>query len=124
MSTVTGFSQNQVMNWSAESDLVTINDVDVELKSIFTKQGTSLTWVQEGYNTTQTNIYNITSATGNWDVQNQLGELDYVLTNGDESATFKVTGTSEGVTLLLIINNGENTPDDSYSFQLEIFTNL
>ncbi|WP_422106032.1 hypothetical protein [Winogradskyella sp.] len=113
------FSQSQ--DWSAESYLVTINGKDVEINSTLTLQGASLVWHQNGYNTAHSLTFMVTGSSGSWDAQNQLGTLTYNLTLDSDSATMTVTGTAEGISIALVIDNS-NTQIDSYSFEVETFT--
>ena len=123
--TVVSFSQNQNTEWSAESYLVSINGTDVEITSNLTMQGTTFTWEQLGYNTTNTNTFTIASVTGNWNMQDGIGELNYeLITSEDTLASLTVTGTTEGITLSLIVNGTNGATDNSYTFYIETFTNL
>ena len=123
MGTVAVFSQTQNADWSAENHLVNINGTDVEIRSTLTKQGLTFTWAQEGYNTSDSNTFTVLTAAGNWDVQNQLGEINYTLLQDEMPATLKVTGTTESIVVQLTIIR-PNQSDDLYSFEVETLTNL
>ncbi len=123
MGTVAMFSQSQNIDWSAENYLVNINGTNVEIKSVLTKQGNTFTWHQDGYNTDSSTDFTVVTATGNWDVQNQLGELNYTLLQDEMPATLKVTGTAESIVVLLTIIHPDQS-DDLYSFEVETLTNL
>lgn len=124
LGTVASYSQTQNLEWSAESYLVAINMVDVEITSNLTKQNSVFTWEQLGYNTSDTSTFNITAISGNWNAQDNIGALNYELTSDGLSAALTLTGTTEGITLLLSINGANNTTSDSYTFYIETFTNL
>lgn len=124
LGTVASYSQTQNLEWSAESYLVTINMVDVEITSNLTKQNSVFTWEQLGYNTSDTSTFNIAAISGNWNAQDNIGALNYELTSDGLSAALTLTGTTEGITLLLSINGANNTTSDSYTFYIETFTNL
>ncbi|MBO6881936.1 hypothetical protein, partial [Winogradskyella sp.] len=115
--------QTQNADWSAENHLVNINGTDVEIRSTLTKQGLTFTWAQEGYNTSDSNTFTVLTAAGNWDVQNQLGEINYTLLQDEMPATLKVTGTTESIVVQLTIIR-PNQSDDLYSFEVETLTNL
>jgi hypothetical protein len=126
LGTLITIAQNQNSEWSAESYLVAVNNVDVEIESHLTKQGNTFTWEQIGYNNTDTSTFNITSTTGNWNAQNHTGELNYDLTLSDgTTANLNISGTTEGISMLLIINVS-NTANESYAFyiDMETLTNL
>jgi hypothetical protein len=123
MGTVGISAQVENTDWWAENHSVNINGVDVEITSTLTKQGTTFTWFQDGYNTDSTTTFTVVTTTGNWDAQNQLGEINYTLLQGEMPATLKLTGTTEAVTFLLtIVRPGQD--DDLYSFEVETLTNL
>jgi hypothetical protein len=124
LGTILSFSQTQNVEWEAESFLVTINEVDVEITSNIIKQGTTLTWEQIGYNNSDTSSFAITAVSGDWDTQTSLGELNYNLTSGELSANLAVTGTTEGITMLLLISDVNGTLVNSYTFYIETFNNL
>ena len=116
------FSQQQ--NWTVESPLVSINGNDVELVSVLAKQGDSLTWEQHGYNTDNSNTFAVTSATGSWDAQSQTGALSYGLSIDGGTATLVLTGTEEGISATLTIEDAVNGNVDTYTFLVDSTTNL
>jgi hypothetical protein len=124
LSTILSFSQTQNLEWEAESFLVAMNGVDVEITSNMAKQGGTFTWEQIGYNNTDTSSFAITAVSGDWDTQTSLGELNYNLTLGELSASLAVTGTTEGITMLLIISDVNGTLVNNYTFYIETFNNL
>ena len=122
LGTTVMLSQNQ--DWSAESPLVTVNGTDVEINSVLTKQGSGFTWLQNGYNTTTSNVFTVNAVTGSWDAQDQLGELVYTLTLDNVPASLRVVGTPEDIVMELTVhNNGDPTPD-TYTFLIETTNNL
>ena len=116
------FPQNR--DWSVESPLVTINATDVEIDSVLTKQGDTLTWQQNGYNTNSSSTFGVTSATGSWDSQSRTGQLAYGLSMDGGTATLEVTGTAGDITVVLTIGDDTNGHADSYTFLVETATNL
>jgi hypothetical protein len=124
LGTILSFSQTQNLEWEAESFLVTINEVDVEITSNMTKQGGTFTWEQIGYNNTDTSSFAITAVSGDWDTQTSLGELNYNLTSGELSASLAVTGTTEDITMQLIVSDANGTLVSSYTFYIDTFNNL
>lgn len=124
LGTLISIAQTVTIEWSAESYLVALNDVDVEIESHLTKQDTTFTWEQIGYNNSDTNLFTVTSTAGNWDSQNNLGELTYELTTEDSSANLTLTGTTDGITLTLLVHGLNGSPNENYTFYIETLTNL
>ena len=115
---------SQAQDWTAESPLVNANGTQVEINSVLTKQGSTLTWLQNGYNTATTNVFTVSAVTGSWDAQSQTGELIYALSLNDVPASLKVTGTPEGIGMELTIEANGNGTLDSYTFLIERTINL
>lgn len=124
LGTMVSISQNQNIEWSAESFLIVANGTEVELTSNLTKQGTTFTWEQVGYNTTDTSTYTITATSGNWNTQDNIGELNYDLTLEELSANLTISGTEEGVIAILHINSADASGHDTYTFYIETLTSL
>jgi len=53
------FSQNQNLEWTAESFFIVANGTDVELTSNLTKQGSTFIWKQIVYNTSDTSTFTV-----------------------------------------------------------------
>ena len=125
MGSITVIAQSEHTDWSAESYLVAINETDVEITSNLSKQDATFTWEQVGYNNAiDTTAFAITTVTGNWNTQDNLGTLSYELSSDALSANLTVTGTTEGITLVLTINHPNSSTSDSYAFYIDTFTNL
>lgn len=122
MGTIVTFAQDQ--NWSVDSPLVNINGTDVELNSVLIKDGTSITWQQVGYNSTESYTYTITGVSGNWNSQTHQGELIYDLSIDNTAARLEVKGNSEGIILVLTMTVEGNSSEDRYEFITENITNL
>ncbi|WP_299101958.1 hypothetical protein [uncultured Winogradskyella sp.] len=125
LGTLFSFSQNEHIDWSAQSYLVGVNGTEVELNNNLTKQGTNFTWVQNGYNnTSETSSFNISLVTGNWNTSDNTGEIQYDLTTEDSTASLIINGNAEGIIVVLSINDVNEIAAESYTFYIESLTNL
>lgn len=122
--TIVGYGQSESLNWTGECYLVTINEVNAEISSSLTKQGSTFTWVQQGSNTSDTEIFSIVSTSGNWDNQAKLGELNYNLILAELTGFLSVTVTNEGVLITLRINGQNGNDHYNYVFTMDTFTIL
>ena len=124
MGSITAFAQGDNLEWDAKSYLVSIDNYDVEIESNLGKQGSTFTWEQVSNLSSRTQQYTVTSVTGNWDAQQNLGNLSYTLSSEDDGATLSVVGTTEGITMEFTILDGNGSPFKSYVFTIDTFTNL
>ena len=124
MGSIMVFAQSENLEWDAKSYLVSIDNYDVEIESNLGKQGSTFTWEQVSNLSAQTQQYSVTSVTGNWDAQQNLGNLSYTLSSEDDGATLSVVGTTEGITMGFTILDGNGSPFKSYVFIVDTFTNL
>tara|TARA_R110002051_G_scaffold289798_1_gene352907 strand:- start:309 stop:686 length:378 start_codon:yes stop_codon:yes gene_type:complete len=122
--TLVAFSQNNT-HWEAESFIVSINDIDVAITSNLSKQNGIFTWEQISNLSSQSTQYEITSTTGNWDAQLNIGSISYMLTTEDNTnATLTIRGITEELTMHLIIYDASGHLLKDYIFIIENFTNL
>lgn len=122
---IMAFAQGENLEWDAKSYLVSIDNYDVEIESNLGKQGSTFTWEQISNFSTLTVQYSITSISGQWDLQQQTGQLNYTLTSSTaESATLLVLGTDEGVSMTFTLVDANGDGSKTYEFTLESFTNL
>ncbi len=124
LGTALSFSQSTNSDWTAESPLVSINEVAVEIASHLSKTGTNIIWEQTQGTNTDSNTFVITNSSGSWDTQTNLGQLDYDLTLDDTIASLTVIGTSEEITINLTIYQPDGSVGSTYDFDIETFTNL
>lgn len=123
MATLMSFSQNPHIEWSAQSDLINANGVNVTLASSISKQNTTITWQQVSNNATQTSTFTILSVSGIWDSQSSTGEINYSISSDGTEGNFKLLGNAEGITATLsFYESGVVT--DTYIFQLNSITQL
>ncbi|EDP71912.1 hypothetical protein FBALC1_12462 [Flavobacteriales bacterium ALC-1] len=109
------------MQWSAESELMNANGVDVTLISNFSKQDTVISWQQVTSSTSNTSTFNIISLNGTWDDQNATGEINYSIISEETHGNLKLMGNTDGITATLtLFEDGEVT--DTYIFQLNSLT--
>lgn len=121
LGTGVSFSQTQNIDWSAQSPYLAINGTSIVTASNLTKQGNVMVWQQVGTNVTDTDMFTVTSASGNWDSQTHQGVLSYALAHeSGNQAEMTITGNSSGVTMTL------NIQSDTYVFEIEeeTLTNL
>ncbi|MDC0009579.1 hypothetical protein OAE03_03375 [Winogradskyella sp.] len=122
--TICASSQNNIQ-WNADSFAVGINDVDVAITSNLSKQNGIFTWEQISNLSSQSTQYEITSTTGNWDAQLNIGSISYMLTTEDNTnATLTIRGITEELTMHLIIYDASGQLLKDYIFIIENFTNL
>ncbi|MHA7843210.1 MAG: hypothetical protein ACX93I_07815 [Winogradskyella sp.] len=112
------------MEWEAKSHLVSIDGYDVEIESNLSKQSSTFTWEQVSNLSSRTQQYTVTSVTGTWDAQHNLGNTSYALSSPDDTATLSIVGTTEEVTIEFTVLDGNGNPLKSYVFTVETFTNL
>ena len=124
LGTVTAFAQSENIEWEAKSHLVSIDGYDVEIESNLDKQGSIFSWEQVSNLSSRTQHYTVTSVTGSWDSQHDLGNIAYTLSSEDDGATLSVVGTAEGITMELTIIDGNGSPFKSHVFTIDTFTNL
>lgn len=122
--TAVSLAQNTNLEWTAKSYLVSVNTSDVEIESNLSKQSSTFTWEQISNLSSQTRHYTVTSVTGNWDAQQSLGTINYMLTSEDDDASLTVLGTTEEITMQFIIRDENGNPFKTYVFTIDTFTNL
>lgn len=122
--TAVSLAQNTNLEWTAKSYLVSVNTADVEIESHLSKQSSTFTWEQISNLSSQTRHYTVTSVTGNWDAQQSLGTISYMLTSEDDDASLTVLGTTEEITMQFIIRDENGNPFKTYVFVIDTFTNL
>lgn len=118
------YAQSPSMEWEAKSHLVSIDGYDVEIESNLSKQSSTFTWEQVSNLSSRTQQYTVTSVTGTWDAQHNLGNTSYALSSPDDTATLSIVGTTEEVTIEFTVLDGNGNPLKSYVFTVETFTNL
>jgi hypothetical protein len=122
--TAVTLAQNENIEWSAKSYLVNINDYDVEIESNLSKQASTFIWEQISNLSSQTQQYTVTSVSGTWNAQQNLGSINYTLTSEDDNANLIVSGTTEEVTMQFTILDTNGNPFKTYVFSIDTFTNL
>ncbi|MEO1030301.1 MAG: hypothetical protein AAFX55_02795, partial [Bacteroidota bacterium] len=106
MGTVISVAQDANMDWSAESYIVSIDTQEVAIASNLGKASSTFTWEQISNLSTRTIQYTVTSGSGQWDMQQQTGQLDYTLTSDGDSGTLSVLGTAEKITMTFTVLDG------------------
>ncbi|MEO1030034.1 MAG: hypothetical protein AAFX55_01455 [Bacteroidota bacterium] len=124
MGTALGIAQDADMDWSAESYIVSIDTQEVAIASNLDKASSTFTWEQISNLSTRTIQYTVTTSSGQWDVQQQTGQLDYTLTSDGDSATLSVLGTSEGITMTFTVLDGNGNAFKTFEFDIDSFSNL
>ena len=115
--------QAQNQDWTAESNLIITGTSQAEVNTNLSKNGMALSLEQIGYNSNDTTTFTITSISGNWNTQSHLGQIIYniEMDNNTISGMLTITGTSEGVTIILSLV-GDNVHNDTFEFPLDIET--
>ncbi|MEO1032428.1 MAG: hypothetical protein AAFX55_13540 [Bacteroidota bacterium] len=124
MGTAISVAQDANMDWSAESYIVSIDAQEVAIASNLGKASSTFTWEQISNRSTRTIQYTITSGSGQWDVQQQTGQLDYTLASDGDGATLTVLGTSEGVRMTFTVLDGNGNAFKTFEFDIDSFSNL
>ena len=124
MGTVLGMAQDANMDWSAESYIVSIDAQEVAIESNLGKASSTFTWEQISNLSSRTIQYTITTSSGQWDTQQQTGQLDYALASDGDGATLTVLGTSEGVSMIFTVLDGNGNAFKTFEFDIDSFSNL
>jgi len=122
VSTTYGISQNAQLNWSAESDVVSINGVEAHIASILEKAGDTLTWKQLTNGQTEINTFEINNVSGSWDLPTDSGALNYDLSIEGASSTLELQHSDGEDFSFTITIFGYNPQGDQYAFHINNLT--
>jgi hypothetical protein len=72
-------AQNSLVNFEIKSNTLNVSGQDIAITSILSKEGNTLTWIQENNNATDISTFNINDYEGSWDQTNSTGMIRYEL---------------------------------------------
>jgi hypothetical protein len=114
-------SQIETLEFTLNSNTISIADEDVLIESTLTKTEDSIIWTQLVDGATEVTTFTIDTISGSWDETTSIGSINYQMTIEDYQANLILTGTASGIsaTLIFIISP---TQVENYTFTINAIT--
>lgn len=109
------------INYSITSDQIIIFGQNISMASTIEKTDTTLNWVQNTDDNSNTISYTIDDTSGTWDKATSQGTLTQLLSKTGFTASFKLVGTNDGISATLTVKQ-EDSEAIEYTFNVSNIT--
>lgn len=112
-----------IEDFSIHSSDFNFDDEAMGIASTFTKTGNTLLWTQSTETNSFVTTYTIHSTEGSWDNTSTTGSITMLLEEAGLTSTLFLTGTAESITLQVVTQGQDNTPE-TLTFDVDSITYL
>jgi len=117
------YGQTTTIDYTLESETVTISNMEVTILSTINKVGNTIEWKQEANDNISSTDFQINSVSGDWDLSTSTGVLTHVIVIEDYQGLFVLEGTASGLTASLTLTK-DGTEQQQYTFTINSITYL